>query len=77
MKIQKKDLDPELLSSLDLLDSLKRNFTVDSGFVAYNGKEMYIKEFKDPNARRLTDYAHIRNFNNHRYVTNDIYTSSF
>lgn len=77
MKIQKKDLDQEILNSLNIVDSLRNNFTVDSGFVAFNGKELYVKEFKDPNARKLTSYSHIREFNEHRYVSNDIYTSSF
>ena len=77
MKIQKKDLDLDIVASLDVIDSLKKNFTSDSGFLAFNGKEMYVKEFKDPNSRRLVDFAYINGFKDYRYETDNLFINTF
>ena len=67
----------DVVESLDIIDSLKKNFTSDSGFLAFNGKEIYVKEFKDPNSRRLVDLSYIHSFKKYRYTTDNLFMNTF
>lgn len=77
MRIMKKDLDQEVIDAVDLVLNFKKSFTVDNGYLSFNGRDFYMKENKDINARRLTDYSYVSSFKEHRYETNDMFSNSF
>ena len=62
MRIMKKDLDQEVVEAVDLVLNFKKSFSVDNGYLSFIGRDFYMKENKDINGRRLTDYSHISSF---------------
>jgi len=55
MKLTEKDLDPVVLEKLDRLEGLVKNFPKDDagGYVAFNGREFFIKRINDINLRKI------------------------
>ena len=79
MRINERDLDPEIRKKLNQFDALKASFDRNNpdGFVSFNGEEFYIKRTNNTSLRKAISEEDLIKFKKHMYSEDMLHKNSF
>ncbi len=79
MRINERDLDPEIRKKLNQFDALKASFDRNNpdGFISFNGEEFYIKRTNNTAMRKAVSEEDILRFRKHMYTEDTLHKNSF